>query len=57
MSFVQPDGLTTQGSSLNIQRKTVVIDATRLGPQKTYEVNLPRIDLDLTPNVKVGAGA
>lgn len=54
VSFLQPDALNTVGGSLNVQRKVAVIDASRLGPEKTYEVNLPSTPIDAMPPVKVG---
>lgn len=48
-----PPSLNTAHGGLNIRHKVAVVDATRLGPKKTYDLNIPPINIpDPTP-VKV----
>ncbi|GBF93683.1 hypothetical protein Rsub_06786 [Raphidocelis subcapitata] len=49
LSFIPPD-LNTAHGGLNIKHKVAVIDATRLGPKKTYDINIPPVNIpDPTP--------
>ena len=57
VSFFTPEFKTTHGG-LNIKHKTLVVDATRLGPKKTYDINIPPVKLPnphpVTVEVKSG---
>jgi len=44
VSFLIPDFRTSAGGH-NTEHRVAIIDASRLGPKKTYEVNVPPIDL------------
>lgn len=44
VSFYPPDFVTSHGG-LNINHKVAVIDATRLGPKKTYDINIPPVNI------------
>jgi hypothetical protein len=55
VTFLPPASLRTNAGGLNIARKYAVIDASRLGPRTSFEVNLPSpLDVgDFYPPVQV----
>ncbi|KIZ04837.1 hypothetical protein MNEG_3119 [Monoraphidium neglectum] len=55
VTFIPPASLSTNAGGLNIARKYAVIDASRLGPRTSFEVNLPSpLDVgDFYPPVQV----